>query len=144
MLNDDFTLEEFLEEMETYEFRHLPSPRGAQLLAFHHQALELAERAQGTDGVTFTRLAKLTGTGMQPGAFWAIVDWLGDHGLPTNGDFDEEETGVYLHSVGASFLRGYRAFGHDPQRWEELANQFVHEALPDGLEEKLDALEAYE
>jgi len=131
VLNDDFTLSEFLEWMETYEFRTLPYPEPASLLCFHRQVLELADQArQATEAdrsVSFARLAQLTGTGVQPGAFWTIVDWLGEHGLPVNGD----GTGIYLHPVGDSFLRGYRAFGHDPDRWDELVNQCVAEGLPD-------------
>lgn len=123
MLADDFTFAEFLEFMEVYEFRTLPYPEPARFLDFHHAVLEAASRGL----VTWDALAVVAGLPSRTGAFWVVVDWLGSHGLPTDGDGE----GVYLHPVGDSFLRGYRLYGHDPERWDELLNRFVAEGIPD-------------
>ena len=114
MLSDDFTLAEFLEFMDAYEFRTLPYPEPASFLWLHYQVLE--EASKGI--VEWSRLAWLIGIASYTGAFWIIVDWLGSHGLPADGNAD----GIYLHPVGDSFLRGYRVFGHDPERWDDLLN----------------------
>lgn len=128
---DDYTLAEFLELLETYELRHVE--HGRELLGFHHHVLEAADKARAGSGylswLDLRRLAQLPpAVGVTGGPFWAIVEWLGEHGLPV-ADAGEEPVGIYLHPVGMSFLAGYRAFGTNPDRWEELIMEFVEEGL---------------
>lgn len=112
----DQTFAEFLQRIETYEFRH--KHRAFPLCFFFNTVLKEVERHGGR--LTIDQLAHLTGTGVHEGAFAMMVAWLNDHGLPLTFEGDA----LYLHPVGRDFLDGFKAFGSCPERWVELAEKF--------------------